>query len=126
MRLFVTIVRFDAVYIVHFKCCHATIAGGRFPRLHAWLRDVYQLTAGSAACVAAGSGLAYNAPNHPRCFSAGCCCRSVDLQHIRDHYYGSHRTLNPYGIVPLAFPDDWTAPHGRDTAVFPLTLTTTI
>ena len=65
MRLFVTIVRFDAVYVVHFKCCHATIAGGRFPRLHAWLRDVYQLSAGSAACVAAGSGLATDAPPSP-------------------------------------------------------------
>lgn len=46
--------------------------------------------------------------------------RTVDLRHIRDHYYGSHQKLNPYGIVPLAFPDDWTAPHGREAAVFPL------
>ena len=54
VRLFVTLVRFDAVYVVHFKCCAATIAGGRFPRLHAWLRDVYQLSPAAAAYVEAG------------------------------------------------------------------------
>lgn len=51
VRLFVTLVRFDSVYVVHFKCCAATIAGGRFPRLHAWLRDVYQLSPAAAAYV---------------------------------------------------------------------------
>jgi glutathionyl-hydroquinone reductase len=35
--------------------------------------------------------------------------------HIKEHYYGSHPTINPFGIVPVGHTDDLAAPHGRDT-----------
>jgi len=39
---------------------------------------------------------------------------TVNFEHIKRHYYGSHRTLNPSGIVPIGPAVDYTAPHGRD------------
>ena len=85
VRLFTTLIRFDAVYHGHFKCNLRHLAD--YPNLSGWLRELYQLP-GVAA--------------------------TVDFQHIKHHYYGSHRTINPTGIVPLGPQQDFSAPHGRD------------
>ncbi|MDF1586588.1 glutathione S-transferase family protein [Marinimicrococcus flavescens] len=84
-RLFTTLVRFDAVYHGHFKCNLRRIAD--YPALQGWLRELYQRP-----------GIA----------------DTVDFDHIKRHYYGSHTTINPTGIVPLGPDLDLTAPHGRD------------
>jgi putative glutathione S-transferase len=83
-RLFTTLVRFDPVYVGHFKCNLRRIAD--YPHLSGYLRDLYQ-----APGIAA----------------------TVNLQHIKGHYYESHRTINPTGIVPLGPLMDLDAPHGR-------------
>lgn len=70
-RLFTTLVRFDAVYYGHFKCNLRRIED--YPNLSNWLRELYQWP-GVAA--------------------------TVDFEHIKNHYYASHRTINPTGIVP--------------------------
>lgn len=85
IRLFTTLVRFDAVYYGHFKCNLRRLAD--YPRLWAYTRDLYQ-TPGVA--------------------------ETVDFRHIKGHYYQSHRTINPTGIVPLGPLLDFTAPHGRE------------
>ena len=71
VRLFVTLVRFDQVYVVHFKCNRRAIH--EYPALWAYTRDIYQ-TCGIAD--------------------------SVKMWDIKNHYYGSHPTINPHGIVP--------------------------
>lgn len=78
IRLFVTLVRFDAVYYVHFKCNGGLIRAD-FPALHAYTRDIYQ-TPGVAS--------------------------TVHMGHIKEHYFGSHAKLNPFGIIPLGSPAD--------------------
>ncbi|CAN5516308.1 glutathione S-transferase family protein [soil metagenome] len=83
-RLFTTLIRFDAVYYGHFKCNLRRIVD--YPNLWAYTRDLYQ---------------------HPG------VAETVDFQHIKGHYYGSHRTINPTGIVPMGPLLDLTAPHGR-------------
>jgi putative glutathione S-transferase len=83
-RLFTTLVRFDAVYVGHFKCNLRRIVD--YPNLSNYLRDLYQ-TDGVAA--------------------------TVDMDHIKRHYYGSHRQINPTGIVPLGPALDFMAPHDR-------------
>ncbi len=83
-RLFTTLVRFDAVYFGHFKCNLRRIVD--YPNLSNYLRDLYQ-TPGIA--------------------------ETVDFDHIKRHYYGSHRRINPTGIVPLGPALDLTAPHDR-------------
>ncbi|WP_184799831.1 glutathione S-transferase family protein [Nitrospirillum iridis] len=85
IRLFTTLVRFDAVYVGHFKCNIRRIAD--YPNLSAYLRDLFQLP-GVAA--------------------------TVNLEHIKRHYYESHRSINPTGIVPVGPALDFAAPHGRD------------
>ncbi|MEE3622457.1 glutathione S-transferase family protein [Nitrospirillum sp. BR 11752] len=85
IRLFTTLVRFDPVYVGHFKCNIRRIAD--YPNLSAYLRDLYQLP-----------GVA----------------GTVNFQHIKGHYYESHRTINPTGIVPVGPVQDLTAPHGRE------------
>lgn len=84
-RLFTTLVRFDAVYVGHFKCNRQRIAD--LPNLHGYLRELYQVP-----------GVA----------------ETVNLDHIKRHYYGSHGTINPTGIVPVGPALDLDAPHGRD------------
>ncbi|MFD0986637.1 glutathione S-transferase family protein [Methyloligella solikamskensis] len=84
-RLFVTLVRFDAVYYVHFKCNKRLIA--EYPHLSNYLRDLYQVP-----------GIA----------------ETVHLDHIKHHYYTSHPWLNPQGIVPLGPELDFTKAHDRD------------
>jgi putative glutathione S-transferase len=84
-RLFTTLVRFDPVYVGHFKCNIRRIAD--YPALGAYLRELYQWP-----------GVA----------------GTVNWQHIKGHYYGSHRTINPTGIVPVGPALDLTRPHGRE------------
>jgi glutathionyl-hydroquinone reductase len=84
IRLFTTLVRFDPVYVGHFKCNLRRIAD--YPNLAPYTRDLYQ-TPGIAA--------------------------TVNLTHIKRHYYESHPTINPTGIVPLGPALDYDAPHGR-------------
>jgi glutathionyl-hydroquinone reductase len=83
-RLFTTLVRFDPVYVGHFKCNRRRIAD--YPNLWPYLRDLYAVP-GVAA--------------------------TVNLQHIKRHYYESHRGINPTGIVPVGPDLDFTAPHER-------------
>ncbi|WP_144142721.1 glutathione S-transferase family protein [Paraburkholderia sp. BCC1884] len=84
IRLFTTLIRFDAVYVGHFKCNLRRIAD--YPNLSAYTRDIYQLP-----------GVA----------------QTVDFAHIKRHYYESHRSINPTGIVPLGPLQDFPAPHDR-------------
>lgn len=84
-RLFTTVVRFDPVYVGHFRCNLNRIAD--YPNLSAYLRDLYQQP-----------GIA----------------ETVHMDHIKSHYYGSHKTINPTGVVPMGPEIDLTAPHGRD------------
>ena len=93
IRLFTTLIRFDAVYAGHFKCNLRRIAD--YPNLSAYTRDVYQW-----------SGIA----------------ATVNFEHIRRHYYESHRSINPSGIVPVGPLLDFTAPHGREHVAAPATL----
>ncbi|WP_454016762.1 glutathione S-transferase family protein [Azospirillum sp. Marseille-Q6669] len=85
-RLFTTLVRFDAVYVGHFKCNLRRIAD--YPNLSGYLRDLYQVP-----------GVA----------------ETVDFHHIKRHYYASHTMINPTGIVPKGPALDLDAPHGRDS-----------
>ncbi len=84
-RLFTTLVRFDAVYHGHFKCNIRRIAD--YPSLWGYTRELYQWPG---------------------------VRQTVDFQHIKHHYYESHKTINPSGIVPLGPDIDFEAPHGRD------------
>jgi glutathionyl-hydroquinone reductase len=83
-RLFTTLLRFDAVYFSHFKCNLRRIAD--YPNLSNYLRDLYQMPGIAETC---------------------------DLDHIKRHYYGSQRQVNPTGIVPLGPELDFFAPHDR-------------
>lgn len=85
IRLFTTLVRFDAVYYGHFKCNLRQIAD--YPGLSNYVRDIYQMP-----------GVA----------------ETVNMLHIKAHYYGSHVTINPTRIVPKGPELDFTAPHDRD------------
>ena len=84
IRLFTTLIRFDAVYYGHFKCNlrHAY----EYPNLWGFTRDLYQLP-----------GVA----------------GTVRFDHIKRHYYMSHRTINPTQIVPVGPVLNLAAPHGR-------------
>ena len=84
-RFFVTLVRFDAVYVGHFKCNLRRIAD--YPNLSGYLRDLYQIP-GIAA--------------------------TVNLDHIKRHYYCTHDEINPTGIVPIGPLLDLDRPHGRE------------
>jgi putative glutathione S-transferase len=84
-RLFTTLVRFDAVYYSHFKCNLRRLAD--YPNLWAYTRDLYQ---------------------HPG------VAETVNFDHIKRHYYGSQRRVNPTGIVPRGPILDFRAPHGRE------------
>ena len=84
-RLFTTLLRFDPVYVGHFKCNKRRLVD--YPNLWAYTRELYQVP-----------GVA----------------ETVDLHHIKHHYYGSHETVNPTRIVPKGPEIDFTAPHDRD------------
>jgi glutathionyl-hydroquinone reductase len=83
IRLFTTLVRFDPVYFGHFKCNRRPIAG--HPSLWRFTRDLYR---------------------HPDIRP------TVNFQHIKAHYYGSHRWINPSGIVPVGPDLDFDDPTG--------------
>ena len=83
-RLFTTLVRFDVVYVGHFKCNLRRLVD--YPNLWGYARDLFQL---------------------PR------IAPTVNFDHIRRHYYTSHKAINPTGIVPIGPELDFSAPHGR-------------
>ena len=83
-RLFTTLVRFDAVYYSHFKCNLRRIAD--YPNLSNYLHDLYQVP-----------GIA----------------DTVNMDHIKRHYYMSMTAINPTRIVPLGPEQDFAAPHDR-------------
>ncbi|MDX3893164.1 glutathione S-transferase family protein [Pusillimonas sp.] len=84
-RLFTTLLRFDPVYYGHFKCNPKRLVD--FPGLWGFTRELYQYP-GVAA--------------------------TVDMQHIKNHYYRSHTQINPTGIVPAGPIMDFSAPHQRE------------
>ena len=83
-RLFTTLVRFDPVYVGHFKCNIRRIVD--YPNLWGYTRELYQYP-----------GVA----------------ETVHMDHIKLHYYGSHPTINPSGVVPAGPEIDFSEPHGR-------------
>jgi glutathionyl-hydroquinone reductase len=84
-RLFTTLVRFDAVYVGHFKCNLRRITD--YPNLWGFTRELYQYP-----------GVA----------------GTTDFTHIKRHYYQSHETINPNRIVPLGPDLAFLSPHGRE------------
>jgi len=86
VRLFMTLIRYDEVYAVYFK------TNGRLmresPHTLGWLRELMQMPALGG---------------------------SINMQHIKLHYYASHPQLNAHAIVPVGRWVDYSAPHGRDT-----------
>ena len=87
-RLFVTLIRFDAVYFGHFKCNLRRIVD--YPNLWGYLRDLYQI-----------DGIA----------------ETVNFDHIKRHYYMTHDEINPTRIVPIGPLLDLTSPSGRERLV---------
>ncbi|MBV1903914.1 MAG: glutathione S-transferase family protein [Marinosulfonomonas sp.] len=83
-RLFTTLVRFDPVYVGHFKCNIHRIED--YPNLSSYVRDLYQQP-----------GVA----------------GTVRMDHIKSHYYASHASINPSGVVPVGPEVDFTTPHDR-------------
>jgi putative glutathione S-transferase len=84
-RLFTTLVRFDAVYYLHFKCNRRRIAD--YPNLWGYLRDLFQIPGVK---------------------------ETVDIEQAKQHYYTSHDRINPTRIVPLGPLMILDAPHDRD------------
>ncbi len=84
IRLLVTLLRFDLVYFAHFKCNVRRIAD--YPNLSGYTRDLYQMPAVAA---------------------------TFNAMHAKRHYYESHRSLNPSGIVPVGPAVDFEGPHDR-------------
>jgi glutathionyl-hydroquinone reductase len=84
-RLFTTLLRFDPVYVGHFKCNLKRLVD--YPHLFAYTRDLYQVP-----------GVA----------------ETVNMTHIKRHYYQSHTMINPTGVVPVGPAIDFLLPHGRE------------
>lgn len=84
-RLFTTLIRFDSVYVGHFKCNLRTIES--YPALSNYLRELFQVKGVSS---------------------------TVDFYHIKRHYYFSHTMINPTQIVPKGPEIDYFRPHNRD------------
>jgi putative glutathione S-transferase len=84
-RLFTTLVRFDPVYVGHFKCNIRRLRD--YPNLGAYTRDLYQ-----------HEGVA----------------ETIDMHHIKHHYYVSHEMINPTAVVPVGPELNLWEPHGRD------------
>ena len=85
LRLFVTLMRFDAIYHGHFKCNLKRLAD--YPALSAYVRDLYQQP-----------GVA----------------GTLNFEHNRRHYYESHGTINPTGVVAVGPELRFDAPHQRE------------
>lgn len=84
-RLFTTLIRFDAVYHGHFKCNRQRLED--FRNLPGYVRELYQWQD---------------------------VADTVDFDHIKRHYYNSHRMINPTGVVPLGPEIDYLSPHRRE------------
>ena len=82
--LFPTLLRFDPVYATHFKCNIRRLVD--YPNLWGYTRDIYQMPGVAQTC---------------------------NLRHIKQHYFGSHPSVNPSGVIPLGPQLDFDAPHGR-------------
>ena len=87
-RLFTTLIRFDAVYFGHFKTNRQRVAD--YPAMSAYLRELYQVP-----------GVA----------------ETVNFDHIKTHYYASHLTINPTGVIPVGPSQNFLAPHNREKIV---------
>lgn len=85
VRLFTTLVRFDLVYVTHFKCNKKRLAD--YPNLFGYTREIFQM-----------KGVE----------------ETVNVQHIKNHYYLSHTHINPFAIVPIGLDIDYSQPHNRD------------
>ncbi|KFI10614.1 glutathione S-transferase family protein [Vibrio coralliilyticus] len=85
-RLFTTLIRFDAVYVGHFKCNKKRIAD--YPNLHGYMKELYQI-----------EGIA----------------ETTDFYHIKRHYYFSHTGINPTQVVPKGPVLDLESAHGRES-----------
>eukprot|EP01102_Stenamoeba_stenopodia_P019926 TRINITY_DN7620_c0_g1_i1.p1 TRINITY_DN7620_c0_g1~~TRINITY_DN7620_c0_g1_i1.p1 ORF type:complete len:320 (+),score=85.49 TRINITY_DN7620_c0_g1_i1:118-1077(+) len=85
VRLWTTLVRFDPVYVLHFKCNKKRIQD--YPNIYGYLREIYQL-----------DGVK----------------ETVNMFHIKNHYFQSHTSINPLRIVPVGPQLDYDRPHGRD------------
>ncbi len=83
-RLFTTLLRFDSVYYTHFKCNLRRIE--EYPNLSNYLRELYQYPGVE---------------------------ETVNFKHIKEHYFKSHKTINPTGIVPSGPELDLSTPHNR-------------
>ncbi len=83
-RLFTTLIRFDAVYYGHFKCNLKQIKD--YPNISGYLRELFQMPE---------------------------IADTVNMHQIQGHYYSSHPTINPNGIIPLGPLQDFMKPHGR-------------
>ena len=83
-RLFTTLVRFDPVYVGHFKCNLRRLVD--YPNLWAYTRELYQM---------------------PK------VTETVNMAHIKQHYYESHDSINPTGVVPKGPVMNYLEPHGR-------------
>jgi len=87
-RLFTTLLQFDPVYVGHFKCNLRRLID--YPNLFAYTRELYQVEG---------------------------VTETVNMDHIKRHYYESHTSVNPTKIVPVGPEIDFDAPHGRDSIV---------
>jgi putative glutathione S-transferase len=83
-RLFTTMVRFDPVYVGHFKCNLRRVVD--YPNLWGYVRDLYQQP-----------GIA----------------KTIHMDHIKSHYFGSHESVNPSAVVPMGPVLDFMSAHGR-------------
>ena len=84
-RLFTTLIRFDPVYVGHFKCNIKRISD--YQNLSGYLLDLYQ---------------------QPKISD------TVNMEHIKNHYYASHESINPSRVIPVGPDIDFTAAHGRE------------
>ncbi|CAO2842032.1 unnamed protein product [Amaranthus hypochondriacus] len=85
VRLFVTLIRFDEVYAVHFKCNKKLLR--EYPNLFNYTKEIFQIPGMSS---------------------------TVNMDHIKMHYYGSHPSINPYGIIPHGPNIDYLSHHDRE------------
>mmetsp|Transcript_47781 Transcript_47781/g.87855 ORF Transcript_47781/g.87855 Transcript_47781/m.87855 type:complete len:178 (-) Transcript_47781:195-728(-) len=85
VRLFMTLVRLDEAYYVYFKCSKGTIRDN-YPNLLDYCKDIYQT------------------------HRIG---KTVNMKHIKNHYFSAHPALNTYAVVPAGRTVDFSAPHSR-------------
>jgi putative glutathione S-transferase len=83
--LFTTLVRFDPVYVGHFKCNIRRLVD--YPNLWGYVKDLYQIPG---------------------------ITDTVDIDYTKAHYYESHTHINPTGVIPKGPALDYATPHGRE------------